>query len=148
RPVADGIVAGLVAFGAALAKAGAQGVNQSWLKRLKVFVSQMQSLEGGRPVVRGKDVGLSYELAKDFVASRRFNIESETFLVAVVGLEGVGELRGGHSGEIVIMAIEIPLPWRLDFDDFGPEIGQNCTRRRGEDHCADFDDAKIGQRWC
>src|SRR5271155_2146628 len=72
-------------------------------------------------------------------------IERDAFLIAVVENPTIILVRYGHSRNLRKVAIRIAVGRPLDFNDLGPEVGENRRGGGTGDVRAAIYDAKTGQ---
>ena len=70
-------------------------------------------------------------------------VEREAALVAVVEQPAIGMVRLGHARQLWYHAESVARAWRLDLDDVGAEIGQECRCRRCGDETPAVDNLQT-----
>ena len=146
-PVADLVVAGLLRLRPGVPVAGAVGEDEPWIHLAEPIPGHAQVVQHRVVAVRQEDVGGLDQTVRHLLAALLLQVDDDALLVPAVEQEAVGNLRVGHSGEILEVAVDVAPAGPLDLDHLGAEIGEDGAGRRGHDDRRQFHDTNpVEQR--
>src|SRR6516162_1543716 len=139
HPLADGVVARIVAVRTLPAEAADRAVDETLVERPQMLIAELHASEFAWPQILDQHIGAHGKAPKRFAPFLGFQVERDALLVAIERSEGraVFALAPAAKGVALVRG--------LDLDDLRPQIRQQHSGERAADVACDLKDGYPGQ---